>query len=268
VSGDLTDQWLDWLRHDRGRAENTLRAYARTIRTLPNVETATREDVEAWWRDRATNEKGEKRPHSARNNELSAVRSFCKWAVRFDHRADDPTVRVDMLRKQGRVSRFIGKDDLDRLLTTLPPDLRRAVALGAYGGMRVSEAADLDWSDVNEESRIIIIRGKGDKERTIRMTATLLDIILPNTGGNVVTAGTSPYAENYLQTKVNAAIKRAGVDGTFHRLRHRFGYKCAEAGIAPTSIARAMGHESLQTTMGYIAAMDSDLDLIAEAVTR
>lgn len=264
----LTDQWLDWIRHDRGRSENTVRAYARTARTLPNLETATREDVEAWWRARAVNDKGNKRPHASRNNELSAIRSYSKWAMRFDHRDDDPTIRLDLLSKQKRISRFIGKDDLGRLLATLPPDLRRAVALGAYGGMRVSEAAGLDWDDVNEDSRLIVIRGKGDKERTVRTSATLLDVILPNTGGNVVTAGQGAYAENYLQTKVNAAIKAADVAGTFHRLRHRFGYMCAEAGVAPTSIARAMGHESLQTTMGYIAAVDSDLDLIAEAVTR
>jgi len=264
----LTEQWIDWLRHDKGRSENTIRTYTRTVRTLPNIETVVPVEVEAWWRLRAVDDKGEKRPHSARNNELSAIRSYCKWAVRFGHRADDPTARVDMLNKQGRVSRFIGKEDLDQLLATLPPNLRRAVALGAYGGMRVSEAAELDWRDINEESRLIIIRGKGDQERTVRMSTTLLDAILPNTGGNVVTAGQHSYAENYLQSKVNAAIRAGGVDGTFHKLRHRFGYKCAEAGIAPTSIARAMGHKSLQTTMGYIAAMDSDLDLIAEAVTR
>ena len=265
---DLTEQWLDWLRHDRGRSKNTLQTYSRSVRTLPNLEDATREDVEDWWRLRATDTAGNPRPHSARNNELSAIRSYCKWAVRFEHRTDDPTLRVDMLKKQSRISRFIGKDDLHRLLATLPPDLRRAVALGAYGGMRISEAASLTWRDINEEARIIIIRGKGDQERTVRTSATLLDLLLPNTGGNVVTGQREPYGENYLQTKVNAAIRAAGVDGTFHKLRHRFGYMSAEAGIAPTSIARAMGHQSLQTTMGYIAAMDSDLDLIAEAVTR
>src|SRR5699024_10061230 len=147
---------------------------------------------------------GEQRPHSSRNNELSAIRSYYKWAIRFDHRTDDPSVRVDMLRKQGRVSRFIGKEDLNRLMSTLPPDLRRAVALGAYGGMRVSEAANLSWGDVNEESRLIIIRGKGDQERTVRVPTALLDAILPNRGGNVVTGRDDAYGENYLQAKVNA----------------------------------------------------------------
>jgi site-specific recombinase XerD len=265
---DLTTEWLRWLRDDRGRAANTIATYARTLRTLTvNPATATPEDIEAWWRTRANNADGEPRPHSARNNELSALRGFYHWAARFGHRTDDPTIRLDLLRQQKRISRFIGNDDLRTLLDGLPPDLRRAVALGAYGGLRVSEAATLDWRDIDQDTRRMIVRGKGDKERSVGLPFVLLDVILPNKGGNVVTGG-EPYATNYLQTKVNAAIRSAGVDATFHKLRHRFGFKAAEAGVAPTSIARAMGHESLTTTMGYIAAMDSDLDLIADAVSR
>lgn len=261
--------WLDWLRHDRGRSPNTLSNYANILSRLPCPPLeATREDIEGWWRTRATDPDGNPRPHSSRNVELSAVRTYYKWAVRFDHRPDDPTVRIDLLRRQKRESRFVGTEDLARLLEQLPPDLRRAVALGAYGGLRVSEVAALHWRDVDQDSRRLIARGKGDKERRIAFGFTLLDILLPDTGGNVVTGTDHEYSGHYLQMKVNAAIRAQGVDATFHKLRHRFGYKAAEAGIAPTSIARAMGHESLATTMGYIAAVDSDLDLIAEAVAR
>ena len=196
------------------------------------------------------------------------MREFYKWCRRWGHRADDPVARIDPPKKPQRVSRFVGKEDLATLLTRLPDDLRRAVALGAYGGLRVSEAAALDWSDVDQESRRLVVRGKGDKERHVGFSTTLLDHLLPEVGGNVVRAGKSAFSGHTLQMKVNAAIKAQGVDATFHKLRHRFGYKSAEAGIAPPSIARAMGPASLSTTMGYIAAGDSDLDLIAEAVTR
>ena len=230
--------------------------------TIENPGTATREEIEAWWRTRTH------LSPSTRNQELSAVRQFYGWCRRWEHRDDDPCARIDPPKKPHRVSRFVGKDDLTRLLANLPPDLRRAVALGAYGGLRVSEAASLDWSDINVESRRIIVRGKGDKERVVGLTTTLLDQLLPDVGGNVVRAGGKPFSGHTLQQKVNAAIRANGVDATFHKLRHRFGYKAAEAGIPATSIARAMGHESLTTTMGYIAAVDSDLDLIAAAVAR
>lgn len=265
----MENEWLTWLREDRGRSVNTINTYARSARSLgmPLID-ATRDDLEQWWRRRATDKDGNPRPHGARNNELSALRSFYKWAQRFEHRADDPTVRLDLLGRQKRISRFVGNDDLHKLLDTLPPDLRRAVALGAYGGLRVSEAASLTWRDIDQDQRRMIVRGKGDKERSIGFSFTLLNVLLPDTGGNVVTGGGLEHSAHYLQMKVNAAIRSADVDATFHKLRHRYGFKAAEAGIPATSIANAMGHDSLTTTMGYIAAVDSDLDLIAEAVSR
>lgn len=259
----LAEQWLDWLSVERGRSQNTVDTYARSLRTLPgDPATLTREQVEQWWRDRAAGSV------ATRNNELSAVRGFYKWCARFGHREDDPTIRLDLLKRPNRVSRFVGKSDLETLLNTLPADLRRAVALGAYGGLRVSEAASLHWGDIDHETRRMIVRGKGDKERSVGFSATLLDLILPDSGGYVVSGRATTMTGHTLQQRVNRAIKNAGVDATFHKLRHRFGYRAAEAGIPATSIARAMGHESLSTTMGYIAAVDSDLDLIAEAVSR
>lgn len=265
----LQEDWLRWLRVSKGRSQNTVATYARSARTLGKpLEDATEEDIEAWWDARATDEDGKPRPHSSRNNELAALRSFYTWARRFKHLTHDPMIGVDPLRAQKRISRFVGSQDLADLLSTLPPDLRRAVALGAYAGLRVSEAATLSWRDVSEDYTRVIVRGKGDKERTVGVPIRLLDIILPNNGGNIVTGRPEPYTGHYLQMKVNAAIRAAGVDATYHKLRHRFGYLSAAAGVPPTSIARAMGHESLTTTMGYVAASDTDLDLIAEAVTR
>lgn len=266
---DLQSEWLRWLRETRGRSQNTVQTYARSARSfgMP-LENATREDVERWWRERATDAEGNPRPHSARNNELSALRSFFKWSIRFEHRTDDPTVRLDSLRQQKRVSRFIGDEDFRKLMTELPPDLKRACALGGYAGMRVSEVAVLHWRDVNQDQRRLIARGKGDAERPIGLSFELLNILLPDTGGNVVTGKEQGYDPHYMQMLVNKAMRDLGVVGSFHALRHRFGFMAASAGIPTTSIARAMGHASLATTMNYIAAMDTDLDRIAEAVSQ
>jgi site-specific recombinase XerD len=265
-----TEDWLAHLEHERGRRPNTIATYARTLRSLPvDPLTATREDIEAWWKDRGKDPHGNPRPHSSRNNELSALRSFYRWADRFDLRDDDPTRRIDNLREQPRDSKFVGAAELAHLLRKLPPDLKRAVALGAYGGLRISEAASLNWADINTEIRRMSVVGKGDKGRPVAVPITLLDILLPVVpAANVVTGKAEAYSGHYLQMKVNDAMKRNGVTLTFHALRHRFGYMSATAGIAPTSIARAMGHANLSTTMRYIAAVDSDLDLIGEAVTR
>jgi integrase len=233
------------------------------MRTLPNAAIATREDVEAWWKSRT---------HlsvATRNNELSAVRKFYQWARVWEHRPenDDPTLRIVAPKVPKGTPHPISRADLHRLLSVLPDDLRRAVALGAYGGLRVSEAALLDWSDVDEEAQRMYVTAKA-KSRPVGVSPLLLDAILPRVKGNVVRAGGPGYSAAVLQRKVNRAIRAAGVDATYHALRHRFGTVALAATGNLLSVSRAMGHASPATTAIYAATADSDLDVIAEAVTR
>ncbi len=260
----LAQEYLRYLTEDRRYSPNTIATYRRTYGTFPGMETADRDAVEAWWNSRT-----DKAP-TTRRNELAAVRSFYAWCRIWEHRGptDDPTHRIKPPRSGKRLPRPIGREDLHRILASTEGPLRRAVCLGAYGGLRVDEAAALDWRDLDRETSRIYIRGKGDKDRAVGLSPLLLDSLLPDTGGNVVRAGAAAWSANLLQQKVNAAIRAAGVDGTFHKLRSRF----ATVALASTgnllAVSRALGHSSPATTAIYAATSDSDLDLIAEAVTR
>ena len=258
-----TDDFLAWAERDRNRSPHTLARYHAVLGQLDDPATATREDVEAWWATRL---------HLApatRANELACLRSFYAWATRFGHRADDPTRRLDAPKVDNRIPRGIGEADLKRLFAATEdiPDLRRAIALGAYGGLRVSEAAGLDWSHVDLERRRLYVRGKGRKERAIGLGAVLLDKLLPDTGGNVVTAGGRPYAGPTLQRKVNRLMHREGIDSTFHDLRKRG----ASLAIARThdiyAVSKAFGWSSIETASSYAAVSDDTLDAIAEAMS-
>lgn len=259
----MTDQFLEWLRRDRNYSQNTIAAYRRVLATINDPETATQDEVEDWWLDR------DHLSPATRRQELAALRSFYRWMIRWDHRDDDPTRRLDAPKMGHRLPRPMGREDLHRLLAVTSGDMRRAICLGAYAGLRVAEVAALDWADVDVEARRIIVRGgKGDKDRPVGLSPLLLDALLPVTGGNVVRAGGKAYSANALQQKVNATIRAAGVDGTFHKLRSRF----ATVALASTgnllAVSRALGHSSPATTAIYAATADSDLDLIAEAVAR
>ena len=235
----------------------------RTFRTFPGLADATRDDVEAW---------RETRQHLApatRRADLAAVRSFYAWAIKWDHRDDDPSRRIEPPRTGRKLPAPIGRDDLHRLLAATEGEMRRAMSLGAYAGLRVGEVAALGWADIDTDQRRIMVRGgKGDKDRAVGLSPLLLDSLLPNVGGNVVRAGLPAYTANALQQKVNAAIRAAGVDSTFHKLRARF----ATVALASTgnllAVSRALGHANPATTAIYAATADSDLDLIADAVAR
>lgn len=256
------DQWLAYLAQ-RGRSVTTLRTYASTMASFPEPMSATLADAEAWWSSL------DALAPPTRTRALSCVRSFYRWATRFDLRADDPTRRLDPPKAGKRLPRPMGRAEMLRVMAAATPDVRRAVALGGYAGLRVAEAAALDWSDIDVDARRIFVRaGKGDQDRAVGLSALLLDELLPDTGGNVVTAGGAPYTADALQRRCNRAIRAAGVDATFHKLRSRY----ATVTLASTgnllAVSRALGHSSPSVTAIYAATSDADLDLIAEAAAR
>ena len=258
----LVQSYLDYLHVDRSMAANTITTYTRSLRTLPGVATATREDVEAWWRARAH------LAPASRVNELAAIRSFYHWCLIWEHRDDDPTLRIPTLKVPKGLPRPVSRADLYILLDSAAPEMRRAICLGAYGGLRVSEVASLSWLDVDTEMSRVRVLGKGGKTRLVGLSPLLLDALLPDTGGNVVTGTSKRYSAAVLQRKVNRFISAAGVHATFHQLRHRFGTIAVGSGANLLAVSRAMGHASPATTAIYAATSDAELDIIALAVVR
>ena len=269
---DLIEAFLEWSTADRMRSPHTITRYKAVLKTLTpfgDPMALTRKDLDAWWTSRILLADGAPRSAASRSNELACLRTFYKWAVKKEHRIDDPTAGLDFLTPENHVPRAIGKADLENLLGPLTADaldLRRAIALGAYAGMRVSEVAELEWKDVDLEARRLYVRGKGRWERPIGLSTVLLDAILPVTGGNVVTAGGTPYSGAALQRKVNRLLDRAGIEHTFHDLRKRGASLALARGMNPAAVRVAFGWRSMGTVTHYAVVGDEELDRIAEAM--
>ncbi len=261
LTDPLSLAWLAWMDGSRIPAHTVARRRA-VLRGLGNAGAATRGDVETWWTSRAH------LSAATRANDLANLRAFYKWCRRWEHRDDDPTSRLDAPKVDKGLPRPLSRADLHRLLAVLPDDLRRAVALGAYAGLRVSEVAALHWHDVDLEARRARVLGKGQKWRLVALGAVLIDQILPDTGGNVVTGTKQSMSAATLQRRINRAIHRADIDATFHQLRHRYGTLAYQATRDLVAVGRQMGHSSPVTTAIYAAASDDVADEIAEAVTR
>ena len=259
---DLSRAHLDHMDAER-EPHNTIASRRRVLTSLGNAGTASREEVEAWWATRRDKAPG------TRSNDLANLRAFYKWCARWEHRDDDPTRRLDAPKVSKGLPHPTSRTDLRNLLDgALPPDLTRAVALGAYAGLRVSEVAALDWRDVDLEARRARVLGKGQKWRLVALGVILIDYLLPDTGRNVVTGTDEVHSAAQLQRRVNRAMKAAGIDGTFHSLRHRYGTLAYQATRDLVAVGRQMGHTSPVTTAIYAAASDDVADEIAEAVAR
>lgn len=259
----VTD-FLTWAERDRMRSPLTLARYRNVLAQFADPANATRDEIEAWWSTRLD------MAPATRANELACLRSFYRWCTRFDVRPDDPTRRLDAPKIPNRVPRMVGRSDLEKLLgewTVDHLDMRRAVALGGFAGLRVSECATLDWSDIDEEARRIFVTGKGRKQRPVPLSPVLLDYLLPNTGGNVVTAGGDPYTPATLQRKINRLFERCGMDRRFHDLRKRGASIALSKGANPAAVRVMFGWSSMETVSHYAVVGDDELDRIAEMLT-
>jgi integrase len=260
LTDPLSLAYLDWSRTNA--PINTTKRRVATLRTLPNAGTATREEVEAWWLTRAH------LSPATRHNELANLRTFYRWCQRWEHRADNPTTRLDSPRVERGLPRPMTRDDLHTALDNLyRPDIRRAVCLGAYAGLRVSEAAALHWSNVDVENmQIRVMNSKGNKSRRVPISPALLEALLPNTGGNVVSGGV-PYSTGRLMRRVHRAFQSLGIDVTFHQLRHRYATLAYAASKDLLLVSRLLGHANVTTTQIYVQTSDDDAAAIALAVS-
>ena len=261
LTDPLSLAWIQWCQNERKPVNTTARRIA-VLRCIGNAGTATREEVEAWWLTRA---------HMApatRHNELANLRSFYRWTCRWEYRDDDPTLRLDSPRVDPGLPRPMSREDLHTIIDSITsaPD-RRAVCLGAYAGLRISEVARLDWSDVDLENRQLrVMNSKGNKSRRVPISPMLLDALLPNMGGNVISGGET-HDTQWLARRIRKAFRRAGFDGSFHQLRHRYATLAYEASGDILTVSRLLGHANVTTTQIYVRTRGDVAQAIAMAVT-
>lgn len=256
--GQLGETWIAWCQAE-GISLNTILRRRAVLATIGDAGTADRDQVEPWWATRRH------LSPATRANDLACLRAFYKWAQRWEHRADDPTIRLDAPKVPQGQPRPISDADLAHVLATSTGPAHRAILLGAYAGLRISEAAAADWADV--EGNRLRATGKGSKTRTVSISPELPGMLGgPARSGNIVRQ-VGACDTRALARIVRQAFKAADVDVTFHQLRHRFATVGLRASHDLVAVGRQLGHASPATTAVYTAIADETGDLIAAAVT-
>src|SRR6266545_4128437 len=157
--------WLTWLRVERGASGATMTAYRRELQILVDEfgeRRLPRLDVEDL---RAVLHVGDYSA-STIGRRIAAWASFYRWLVKTDHRRDDPTAKLD----RPKVARGLPQpvDDFDERARRLDPTFRAIALFLVSTGLRISEACSVDCGlPVPEELRV---RGKGSKERILPLT--------------------------------------------------------------------------------------------------
>jgi integrase/recombinase XerC len=204
---------------------------------------------------------------------LSAVRSLFRYLVKRGVIQGSPADTVSTPKQNRSIPVWLPVDDMFRLLDALDDDsllgLRnRAIFETIYScGLRVSEAAGLNMADVDVSSRLVRVRGKGNKERVVPIGRVPLDAIsryrrelerqptmgeadagplfLNRAGGRL-----TPRSMARILEQVSA---RCGIPVPVspHALRHSFATHMLDAGADLKVVQEMLGHQSLSTTQQY-----------------
>jgi site-specific recombinase XerD len=215
---------------------------------------ATRHDVDAWLdsREIAT---------STRYVAISNLHAFYLWARRDELVEHDPTELLMRPKVRRRLPRPLRSADVELLIHDSNPRMAATVALMYDAGLRCDEVARLDWDDVDLAERTAIVRGKGDRDRLVGLPQRLVCALaaLDETTGPVIAPRATAGA---ISQRVRSHMKRRGVTGSAHRLRHSFATRLLRATQDITAVQVALGHALLTTTQIY-AAVDPTRAVLA-----
>jgi integrase/recombinase XerC len=301
----LVDEYLRVLQNERGSSAHTLRAYRRELigfathmaRQHPGLQSA--EQIEHLQIREYLGEllrRGLSKASTARA--LAAIRSWFKWLARTGHVEQNAASLVSTPKLPKHLPRVPSIEQMNRVVDSVDdeaaswPARDKAILELLYGcGIRNAELIGLNLNDIHWANEVILVRGKGQKQRYVplgdaaaqalrayigereaRLTAKFgaKSKLTPALFLSLQLRGLGkPGGEGRLTTRsVGRIVKRVAVlrglsaDVHPHTLRHAFGTHLLEEGADLRAIQELLGHERLSTTQRYTQMTTSQLEAV------
>ncbi len=294
-AGRLIALFLEAMVAERGAAANTVAAYRRDLEdyaaTLAargrDLETADRGDLEAWLA--GLDDRG--LASSTRARRLSAARQLHRFLYEDGWRKDDPAQRLAGPTKARRLPKTLSVAEVDAMLAAARSsgDARLLCLMETLyaTGMRASELVALPVAAVRGDPRMILVRGKGGRERMTplsgparaAMAAWLAERDAAEQAAKAKGRTASPFlfpssgakgrlTRERLFQMVKALAARARIDPARvspHVLRHAFASHLLANGADLRVIQQLLGHADVSTTEIYTHVQEERLKrLVAE----
>lgn len=267
-----------YLKIERGLSENTIDSYALDVKDLVVFLANEKEGIGPIDCDKPTIQayvyqlsKTVNARSQARR--ISGLKGFFNFLIFEGYRKDSPMDLIESPKLGRKLPAVLAVDEIDKLLQSIDlshPLGHRNIAIleTLYGsGLRVSELVDLKLSDLLFEEDLVLVTGKGNKQRLVplgnyakkrlvqyitedRMHLDIkteyADIVFLNRYGRKLTRA-------MIFTMIKKAAKEIGLKKNIspHTFRHSFATHLLENGADLRTIQMMMGHESITTTEIY-----------------
>jgi integrase/recombinase XerC len=200
-----------------------------------------------------------------RRGRRTSLRAFYRWAVDAGHTATNTALCLPVV-KAGRPNPRPVPDRAYKLaLADAKPRERLMVRLAAEMGMRRAEVATVHSRNIIEdlEGWSLIVMGKGRKERTIPMPASLAAELRALPPGWAFPGQIDGHlSPRYVGTLVSRLLPDAW---TMHKLRHRAATRWYAVDRDVFTVQDLLGHASPATTRAYVAIPNESLRKTVEA---
>jgi len=287
--------FLEMMSAERGASLNTLDAYRRDLTDASEfmsgrLVSAQPKDISAYMVD--LDERGLASSTAARR--LSAIKRFFRFMFEERDRRDNPTSQIDGPKTRREVPDVLSREEMAHLLECCEGDLRLTCLVELlYGaGLRVTELVSLQKGALPRrkhkrwETREIIVRGKGGKERLCPLGLPALNAIrdwldvreetLPKSDAvrkraeNFVfpSRGKSGHlTRRRLGQMLEDLARRADIRPSRvhpHALRHAYATHLLQGGADLRSVQTLLGHADISTTQIYTHVLTDELAELLE----
>lgn len=271
------DLFLSHLRVEKGLAANSVEAYGRDLRRY--LDDLARAGVASW----EAVGRAEVRAHLAslsrrgisprsQARALSVLRAFHRLLLRERLAQADPTDEVDSPRAGRRLPGVLSAGEVTRLLSAPDPSSpagvrdRAMLELLYASGLRVSELVSLDLNQVDLESRVLRVRGKGSRERLVPVGGPAAQALRAWLSGARRRMLRGRSSRDLFVTRRGRRMTRqgfwkllgrharaAGIRRRFspHTLRHAFATHLLAGGADLRAVQAMLGHADISTTQIY-----------------
>jgi integrase/recombinase XerD len=285
------EAFLEMLQAERGASRNTLAAYGADLDNLQTFLSRRRQkpaaaDAEAL---RAYLKSLDYVGMTSRTvaRRLSVIRQFYRFLLAERMREDDPSSTLASPKLGRPLPKVLSREEVDRLIEATRGNVgdggRMATLLEIlYGtGLRVSELVTLPLSAVERDPTVLIVRGKGEKDRMVPLSdparaaiASWLHVRVGMLEGDERSRYLFPSRgrtghltrQRFAQLLKEAALA-AGIDPARvspHVLRHAFASHLLEGGADLRSVQLMLGHADISTTQIYTHVLDEKLRALVQ----
>ncbi len=275
----LLEAYSAYLQLERGLSPNTREAYTADVQKLlswaasdvlaPSVQALSGEQLQTFMA--SLHDLGISPRSQARI--VSGLRSFFRYLRIEGYITEDPTLLLETPNTGLHLPEVLTLDEINAMEATIDlgkPEGPRNLAIieTIYScGLRVSELCDLKISRISVTDRMLMVEGKGSKERIVPISETAIDLIndyLPWRASLDVKPGEEDIlflnrrGHRLTRVMVFYIIRQAAVMAGIrrvispHTLRHSFATHLLEGGANLRAIQMMLGHESIATTQIYL----------------